>query len=47
MLLQESITEERRPLGIHMNDQGVSTTNVAERDRNKPIALRSKICVSR
>ena len=46
MLLQESITEERRPLGIHMNDQGcINHKCCLNVTANKPIALRSKICV--
>ena len=36
MLLQESITKERRPLGIHVNDQGIyQPVMQPERDRNQ------------
>ena len=36
MLLQESITKERRPLGIHVNDQGIYQPVVQpERDRKQ------------
>ena len=36
MLLQESITKERRPLGIHVNDQGIyQTVMQPERDRKQ------------
>jgi NADH-quinone oxidoreductase subunit B len=36
MLLQESIAKERRPLGVHVNDQGVYQPQLtAERDRKQ------------
>ena len=36
MLLQESITKERRPLGIHVNDQGIyQPVMLPERDRKQ------------
>ena len=36
MLLQESITKERRPLGIHVNDQGIyQPVMQPERDRKQ------------
>lgn len=36
MLLQESITKERRPLGIHVNDQGIyQPVMQPERDRKR------------
>ena len=36
MLLQESITKERRPLGIHVNDQGIYQPQMTpERDRKQ------------
>ena len=36
MLLQESITKERRPLGIHVNEQGIYQPQMTpERDRKQ------------
>jgi NADH-quinone oxidoreductase subunit B len=36
MLLQESIAKERRPLGVHVNDQGIYQPQLtAERDRKQ------------
>ena len=43
MLLQESITKERRPLGIHVNDQGIyQPVMQPERDRKQADRIADK-----